>query len=53
VLDYNEEYKSPGQVTSLYGSDEYWSSDHDPVIVGLELGKDWPYRQHLPLTMRH
>ena len=35
VLDYNEEYKSPGQVTSLYSGDAHRSSDHDPVIVGL------------------
>jgi len=38
VLDYNTEYKSAGQVISLYAADEYRSSDHDPVIVDLELG---------------
>lgn len=37
VLDYNEEYKSLNQVTSLYSDDPYRASDHDPVIVGLEL----------------
>jgi hypothetical protein len=36
VLDYNEEFKSVGQVTSLYNPDAYRSSDHDPVIIGLQ-----------------
>ena len=45
VLDYNEEYKSTGQITSLYSDDPYRSSDHDPVIVGLDLG----YQLLLPL----
>ena len=44
ALDYNEEYKSPGQVASLYGDDGYRSSDHDPVVVGLALGAEMPYR---------
>jgi len=38
VLDYNTEFKSPGQVTSLYAPDRYRTSDHDPVLVGLSLG---------------
>ena len=37
VLDYNMEFKSNGQITSLYGPDPYRSSDHDPVLVGLNL----------------
>jgi predicted extracellular nuclease len=49
VLDYNTEYKSPGQVISLYAADEYRSSDHDPVIVELELGED---RIYLPVVIR-
>ena len=49
VLDYNTEYKSPGQVISLYAADEYRSSDHDPVIVDLELGFE---RIYLPVVMR-
>ena len=52
VLDYNQEYKSAGQVISLYNDDPYRSSDHDPVIVGLELRRDWPHGQYLPLVMR-
>jgi Ca2+-binding RTX toxin-like protein len=37
VLDYNTEFKSLGQVGSLYAPDQFRTSDHDPVIVGLEL----------------
>jgi predicted extracellular nuclease len=36
-LDYNTEFKSAGQVTSLYAADRYRASDHDPVIVDLNL----------------
>ena len=38
VIDYNVEFKTPGQVESLYSPDAYRSSDHDPVVIGLELG---------------
>jgi hypothetical protein len=34
-LDYNVEYKSAGHIISLYNSDAYRSSDHDPVVVGM------------------
>jgi uncharacterized protein len=37
ALDYNAEFKSPGQVESFYSEDAYRSSDHDPVLVGLSL----------------
>ena len=37
VLDYNTEFKSAGQVNSLYNADPYRTSDHDPVVVGLSL----------------
>ena len=37
VLDYNDDFKSPGQIASLYAPDEFRVSDHDPVIVGLDL----------------
>ncbi len=37
-LDYNEEYKSAGQIESFYSPDAYRASDHDPVIIGLALG---------------
>lgn len=42
VLDYNTNFKSAGQVTSLYAPDAYRSSDHDPLVVGLTLRPDPP-----------
>lgn len=40
VLDYNTEYKSDEQVESFYDDGPYRASDHDPVIVGIDLGSD-------------
>ena len=46
ALDYNIQLdngtiiKTPTQVTTLYASDQYRSSDHDPVLVGLNLACD-------------
>ena len=37
VLDYNMEFKSANHQTTLYDPGPYRSSDHDPVIVGLQL----------------
>jgi predicted extracellular nuclease len=37
VLDYNTEFKA-GQVSSFYAPDAYRASDHDPLVVGLNLG---------------
>ena len=37
VLDYNTNFKSAGQIVSLYAPDEFRTSDHDPVLVGLDL----------------
>jgi predicted extracellular nuclease len=37
VLDYNDDFKSAGQLDSLYSPDQFRISDHDPVIVGLDL----------------
>lgn len=37
VLDYNTDFKSVAQISSLYGADHFRYSDHDPVIVGLNL----------------
>jgi predicted extracellular nuclease len=36
VLDYNTDFKSAGQIISLYAPDQFRVSDHDPVIIGLE-----------------
>ena len=35
VLDYNDDFKSAGQIASLYAPNEFRVSDHDPVVVGL------------------
>lgn len=35
ILDYNMEFKSAGQIVSLYDNSPFRSSDHDPVLVGL------------------
>ncbi|HLB50314.1 MAG TPA: ExeM/NucH family extracellular endonuclease, partial [Anaerolineales bacterium] len=35
VLDYNDDFKSAGQIISLYSADQFRISDHDPVMVGL------------------
>lgn len=37
ILDYNTEYKSEAQLDSLYNADPYRASDHDPMIVELDL----------------
>ncbi|GAB3895565.1 hypothetical protein GCM10029964_075650 [Kibdelosporangium lantanae] len=38
VIDYNTNFKTPGQVQSLYAPDRFRTSDHDPVLAGLDLG---------------
>ena len=35
VLDYNTDFKSAGQLVSLYAPDQFRISDHDPVVIGL------------------
>lgn len=37
VLDYNVEFKTDSQVKGLYDGGLFRSSDHDPVVVGLDL----------------
>ncbi len=37
VLDYNTEFKSAGQQVSLYAPDRYRISDHNPLLVDLDL----------------
>jgi uncharacterized protein len=37
ALDYNVEFKSANQVNTFYSPGPYRSSDHDPVVIGLEL----------------
>jgi predicted extracellular nuclease len=42
VLDYNTDFKSAAQVGYLYDDSPYRSSDHDPVLVGLDLAPSKP-----------
>ncbi|MCS4294797.1 putative extracellular nuclease [Comamonas sp. BIGb0152] len=37
VLDYNTNFKSAAQITSFYAADAYRSSDHNPIVLGLNL----------------
>ncbi len=37
VLDYNVEFKTANQVNTFYDAGPYRSSDHDPVVIGLNL----------------
>lgn len=40
VLDYNTNFKTPNLQALLYAPDQYRTSDHDPVVVGLNLRKE-------------
>jgi len=37
LIDYQKEFKSLNQQLALYKADAYRSSDHDPVLIGLDL----------------
>ncbi|PKO14968.1 MAG: hypothetical protein CVU39_12905 [Chloroflexi bacterium HGW-Chloroflexi-10] len=37
VLDYNTEFKSAAQLVSLYAPDEFRMSDHDPLLIDIDL----------------
>ena len=37
AVDYNEEYKTAEQISAFYSDDAFRSSDHDPVIVDMDL----------------
>ncbi|MDH5229659.1 MAG: ExeM/NucH family extracellular endonuclease [Gammaproteobacteria bacterium] len=37
VLDYNTELKTTTQIDSLYANNVYRASDHDPVIIGMDV----------------
>ncbi len=37
ILDYNTNFKTVSQQATLYAPDEFRTSDHDPVLVGLAL----------------
>jgi predicted extracellular nuclease len=36
-LDYNTDFKSAAQIANLYAPDAYRASDHDPLVVGMNL----------------
>ncbi len=42
VLDYNTDFKSAAQIASLYNADQFRISDHDPVLVDLNLDQTAP-----------
>ncbi len=50
LLDYNLEFKSATQQASYYAADLYRSSDHNPVVIGLNLGPLPPEQFTLPMT---
>ncbi|NJM07514.1 hypothetical protein HC891_17025 [Candidatus Gracilibacteria bacterium] len=37
VLDYNTNFKNANQIDILFNADEFRTSDHDPVLVGMAL----------------
>lgn len=37
VLDYNVEFKTANQINTFYDDGPYRASDHDPVVIGLNL----------------
>jgi hypothetical protein len=45
VLDYNTEYRSDTQLIDLYADTAFRASDHDPVIIGLNLSSKYPSTQ--------
>lgn len=51
VLDYNTDFKSTGQKVSLYAPDVFRSSDHDPVIVGIN-AQPPKFFVHLPIVVK-
>ncbi|NER07239.1 MAG: hypothetical protein F6K17_34010 [Okeania sp. SIO3C4] len=40
LLDYNFEFKPDSQEDALFQPDAFRSSDHDPIIIGLDLGPE-------------
>ena len=42
VIDYNTEFKSATQIGSYYAADAYRSSDHNPIVLGLNFAPPAP-----------
>lgn len=45
ALDYNTNFKSAAQIAGYYAADAFRASDHDPVVVGLDLDGEAPVLQ--------
>ncbi|MEW6650351.1 MAG: ExeM/NucH family extracellular endonuclease [Chloroflexota bacterium] len=52
ALDYNLEFKTGDQPVSLYSPDPFRSADHDPLLIGLDLGVLTTQAVFLPLVRR-
>jgi predicted extracellular nuclease len=54
VLDYNTNFKNAGQQANLFAPDAFRSSDHDPVIVGInaQTPPAPKFIVHLPIVLR-
>lgn len=42
IYDYNIDFRSVNQINNLYAPDTFRTSDHDPVVVGLDLADVGP-----------
>lgn len=51
VLDYNLEFKTETQQDILYNPEPFRSSDHEPLIIGINL-KSEPWSIYLPMISR-
>lgn len=52
VLDYNTNFKSAAQIADLFAPDPFRTSDHDPLLIGLQLGPEQLFDLYLPLAVR-
>jgi uncharacterized protein len=50
ALDYNTEFKSASQLTSFYDPSAFRASDHDPLLIGLNLVPPAPAGPVITLT---
>lgn len=53
VLDYNVEFKTANQVSTLYSPSPFRASDHDPVLVQLLTGGDLNHDGRVDAADRH
>ncbi|MBN2002093.1 MAG: ExeM/NucH family extracellular endonuclease [Anaerolineae bacterium] len=43
VLDYNTNFKTTGQIASLYDDGPYRASDHDPLLIGINFTRHFTW----------